>query len=204
MKNLLKVFPFIAILRGIRPEEAVNCGEILYDIGFRILEVPLNSPKPFSSISRLVEHFGTDALLGAGTVTTTEQVAEVASIGGQLIVSPHCDVDVIRATKDNGLLSIPGVATPTEALSAIRAGADALKLFPGEMLPPHVVKAIRAVLPEKTVLLPVGGIDASNYRPYLEAGADGFGLGSSLYHKGITREQLTENGLAFKKSWEER
>lgn len=203
LKKFLAKFPFIAITRGILPDEVPACGLVLIEAGFTILETPLNSPDAYTSIRLMKEHFGGQALVGAGTVTEPTQVAEVEKAGGTLIISPHCDVDVIRATKERGLISIPGIATPTEAMTALKAGADALKIFPGEMISPAAVKAMRAILPPQTLLLPVGGITSENWQPYFRAGAAGFGLGSSLYKAGYSLETLKENALRFANTWSE-
>lgn len=202
LQKYLEKFPFIGIMRGIRPKEAVAFSSVLVDKGFRIIETPLNSPDPFASIAFMAERYGKVTLIGAGTVTEIDQVRQVQKAGGSLIVSPNCDPDVIKATKQCGLISIPGVATPTEAITAIKAGADALKLFPTEILSPAAVKAIRAILPPETLLIPVGGINAANWQPYLQAGAHGFGLGSSLYKQEMSLEQLTENAELFQQAWQ--
>jgi len=200
----LQRFPFIAITRGLLPAEAVDCAQVLADEGFTIIENPLNSPEPYDSIERLADHFGEQVLIGAGTVTEVEQVKKVKQAGGRVIISPNCDLQVIGAAKEAGLLSIPGVATPTEAMAALKAGADGLKLFPAEMISPAVVKAMRAVLPADTLLLPVGSITADNWQPYFQAGANGFGLGSALYSRGISRQDLRANARAFSDSWNKR
>lgn len=179
--------PLIAILRGVRPDEAVPIGEALARAGIAIVEVPLNSPDPIESIRRLVQHFGTRLLIGAGTVVTPAQVEEVDAFGGRLIVMPHADVAVVRAAKHHGLLACPGFATPTEAFAALHAGADGIKLFPAEASSPAILKSLRAVLPAETLVLPVGGIDAANLRPWLGAGAAGFGIGSAIYKPGDWR-----------------
>ena len=163
--------PLLAILRGVRPEEVVAVGNALLGGGFRILEVPLNSPDPIASIAALSAAFGGHAVIGAGTVLSPRQVAEVAGAGGQLIVMPHSDVAVIEAAMEAGLACVPGVATPTEAFAALAAGATALKLFPAEGLPPAVLKAWSAVLPPGTRLFPVGGINTDNMAAYRAAGA---------------------------------
>ncbi len=194
-------FPFIAITRGLRTEEAISCGSVLQDAGFTIIENPLNSPDPYRSINMLAEKFGDHLLVGAGTVLTVEQVTQVKDAGGKVIISPNCDPAVIEATKKCGLLSIPGVATPTEALNAIKAGADALKLFPAEILPPAALKAMRAILPQATLLLAVGSIDENNWQAYRSAGAAGFGLGSSLYKPGMSQTSLKERADTFAESW---
>jgi 2-dehydro-3-deoxyphosphogalactonate aldolase len=180
--------PLVAILRGITPAEVVGIGEALDHAGIAIVEVPLNSPEPVESIRRLVQRFGTRMLIGAGTVMTPAEVAEIDAFGGRLIVTPHSDVAVIRAAKAHGLFACPGFATPTEAFAALQAGADGLKLFPAEASSPIVLKALRAVLPAGIPVLPVGGIDAANMAPWRAAGAAGFGIGSSIYRPGDTPE----------------
>lgn len=182
--DALDACPLIAILRGITPAEAPEVGDALIDAGFRIIEVPLNSPEPLRSIEMLAERMGDRAIVGAGTVLSPGAVRDVATAGGRLIVMPHSDAAVIRAAKQEDLVCTPGVATPTEAFAALAAGADALKLFPGEMLTPPVVKAIRAVLPKDVKLIPVGGMSAANIPAYRAAGAHGFGIGSTLYAPG--------------------
>ncbi len=173
----LEQLPLIAILRGLRPEEAVAIGHALADAGFGLIEVPLNSPHPFASIERLANALGNAVLVGAGTVLDPADVRRIADAGGGLVVSPHMDPQVIHAARAAGLASVPGIATPTEALAAIAAGADALKLFPAEMLTPSVLKALKAVLPADVPLLPVGGISPDNMAAYVAAGAAGFGAG---------------------------
>jgi 2-dehydro-3-deoxyphosphogalactonate aldolase len=201
LKNYFNNFPFIAITRGLRPEEAISCCSVLNDTGFTIIENPLNSPDPYRTINILANKFSDHVLVGAGTVLTVEQVARVRDAGGTLIISPNCDPAVIKATKEYGLLSIPGVSTPTEALSAIKAGADALKLFPAEILPPAALKAMKAILPPETMLIPVGSIDENNWQAYRTVGAAAFGLGSSLYKPGISLTSLKERARAFTDSW---
>ncbi|MFG1421980.1 2-dehydro-3-deoxy-6-phosphogalactonate aldolase [Roseixanthobacter liquoris] len=188
--------PLVAILRGLKPEEALDVGAALVDAGIAIIEVPLNSPDPLRSIALLAERFGTETLIGAGTVMSPADVADVAQAGGRLIVMPHSDGEVIRAAKAAGLVCTPGVATPTEAFAALRAGADALKLFPAEGLPPQILKAWRAVM-TGVVLLPVGGIDAGNMAAYHAAGADGFGLGSALYKPGKPVDAIARDAAAL-------
>jgi 2-dehydro-3-deoxyphosphogalactonate aldolase len=176
--------PLIAILRGITPEEADGIGAVLFEAGFRVIEVPLNSPEPLKSIEILAKRFGDRAVIGAGTVMSAAQVQDVKNAGGRLIVMPHSEVAVVRAAKAAGMFAAPGIATPTEAFGALAAGADALKLFPAEMIAPEVVKAMRAVLPNGVRLIPVGGIGAANIPLYRAAGATAFGIGSSLYSPG--------------------
>lgn len=175
--------PLVAILRGIWPDEAIPVGEALVAAGFSILEVPLNSPDPLVSIRRLAQRFP-EALVGAGTVMTPAQVTDIANVGGRLIVTPHAAVDVVRAAKALGLVAVPGCFTPTEAFALLAAGADGLKLFPAEAASPAVLRAMLAVLPRGTAMLPVGGIGAANIPDWRAAGAAGFGIGSSLFRPG--------------------
>ena len=193
--------PLIAILRGIKPQEAGPIGLALYAAGFRLIEVPLNSPDPFASIATIRRVLPQDALVGAGTVLDVGQVAELKAAGGELIFMPHCDTAVIRAAKTASLLCVPGVATPTEAFTALAAGADALKLFPGELVTAKVLKAIRVVLPEHTRLIPFGGITPETMGPYLAAGASAFGLGSALYRPGMSSDEITQRGNDFVNAW---
>lgn len=193
--------PLIAILRGVTPAEAVAIGRELFAAGFRVIEVPMNSPEPIESIRRLAGEFGGRARIGAGTVLTAEQVRDVAAAGGSLVVSPNADPDVIRATKAAGLWSAPGVATPTEGFAALAAGADALKLFPAEQLGPPVVKAWRAVFPRDVPLLPVGGVTVENMAAFVAAGASGFGLGSALYQPGMKAADVRTAADTFVAAW---
>lgn len=179
----LAACPLVAILRGLTPAEAPEIGAALVSAGFTLIEVPLNSPDPLASIRLMAQTFGDRALIGAGTVMSPADVDAVAEAGGRIIVMPHADLEVVRAAKARGLICTPGVATPTEAFAARAAGADALKLFPAEGIPPVIVKAWRAVLKD-IPLLPVGGIHAGNMAAYREAGANGFGIGSALYAPG--------------------
>jgi len=192
--------PLVAILRGITPEEAEPAAAALIDAGFRILEVPLNSPEPLRSIERIARAHP-QAMVGAGTVLRASEVQDVQSAGGQLIVAPNFSEAVVRASLDRGMACLPGVATPTEAFAALDAGATGLKLFPGEMVTPPVVKAIRAVLPKDALLLPVGGISTSNMAAYRAAGADGFGIGSALYTPGVTIDELARRARGFVDAW---
>ena len=191
----------IAILRGLRPDEAVEVGRVLYDSGFRIIEVPLNSPQPCQSIRELRASLPADCLVGAGTVLSAQDVADVKAAGGQLIVMPHSDVQVLRAAKDAGLYLAPGVATPNEAFAALAEGADVLKLFPAEMLGPPVVKAMLAVLPKGTALVPVGGVNPGNMGAFLEAGVAGFGLGSGLFKPGQAAVEIAERAAGYMQAW---
>ena len=193
--------PLVAILRGVTPEEVVGIGEALVEAGFAIVEVPLNSPRPLESIGRLASALGRDVLVGAGTVTTPAQVAAVKGAGGRVIVMPHADPAVIGAATSLGMACMPGIATPTEAFAALAAGADALKLFPAEMLAPPVLKAMLSVLPRGTRLLPVGGITPERMGAFRAAGAGGFGLGSALYRPGAGAEEVGRSARAFVAAW---
>jgi 2-dehydro-3-deoxyphosphogalactonate aldolase len=197
LNSYLDRFPLIAILRGVRPEEVEAIGEVLVDEGFAILEVPLNSPKPLQSIERLARRFP-DTLVGAGTVLSKQAVADVKAAGGQLVLMPHSDPDVVGESRAAGLLCIPGVATPTESFAALANGASALKLFPAEQIGPRVVKAWRAILPPTVRLLPVGSIAVESMAPYWAAGASGFGLGSALYQPGFSPDLVRERARAFR------
>lgn len=194
--------PLIAILRGITPPEAVDiCGAIL-DAGIERIEVPLNSPDPFASIQAMVDAFGDKALIGAGTVLSTDDVGRVAQVGGKLIVSPNCDQRVIMATKAAGLQSWPGVMTPTECFAALKAGADGLKIFPASLLGPEGVKAIRAVLPHGTQVYAVGGAGPDNFDQWIAASADGFGIGSAIYKPGDSAATVATKARAIVAAFE--
>ena len=201
IQPFLDRLPLIAILRGVTPEEVVAVAESLVDTGFAIIEVPLNSVHALESIEGLKAKYGDEILIGAGTVTTPAQVGDVAKVGGRLIVMPHGDADVVHAAKKAGLACFPGVATPTEAFAALANGADALKLFPAELLSPAVLKAMRAVLPQATKFLPVGGITPDSMAGYVAAGASGFGLGSSLYRRGDDPARVARNARDFVSAW---
>ena len=196
-RTLFKACPLVAIIRGVEPDEVEAIGDALVEAGIRIVEVPLNSPRPLDSIFRLSRHLAGRALVGAGTVLRVEQVAEVAAAGGGIIVSPNSDQDVIRATVRAGLVSSPGYFTPSEAFMALDAGAHALKLFPAEAAPPAVVKAHRAVLPPAIPLIVVGGVSPDKMAAYRAAGADGFGLGSGLYKPGMDASEVAARAAAF-------
>ena len=197
LDEALAALPLIAILRGLQPEEAVDVATAIHDAGFRIVEVPLNSPSPLSSIERIVARFEGRMLIGAGTVLEIGALADVAAAGGRLIVSPNFEGEVVRAAKRRGLISVPGVATPSEAFTALAAGADAIKLFPAEMITPAVLRSLRAVLPKEAKLIPVGGITPANIAAYLEAGADGFGIGSALFRPGKSIADIARAASAF-------
>ncbi len=189
--------PLIAILRGVTPADAADHGRALYEAGFRIMEVPLNSPQPFDSIAAIRQVLPADAVVGAGTVLHPDYVAQVKQAGGELIVMPHSDGDIVRAAKAQGLACAPGVATPNEAFLALKNGADVLKMFPAEQLGAHVVKAWRAVIAAQVPLVPVGGISPDNMGPFLTAGANGFGLGSALYKPGQSAATTASHAKAF-------
>ena len=189
--------PLIAILRGVKPEEVEAIGEALVDAGFTILEVPMNSPDPLDSIARLARRLEGRAVVGAGTVLRVEDVDAVGAAGGTLIIAPNANVRVIAAAADRGYVALPGIATPTEAFAALDAGAAALKLFPAEAASPAVLKAMRAILPRDTRVLPVGGIVPEIMAEWRKAGAAGFGLGSALYAPGMTAADVATRAAAF-------
>jgi 2-dehydro-3-deoxyphosphogalactonate aldolase len=189
--------PLVAILRGLEPERAAQVGEALVEAGFDIIEVPLNSPEPLVSIAALVEALGHRALIGAGTVLAEAEVDALTAIGAQLVVSPNCNPAVIRRSVEHGMVSLPGVLTPTEMFAAIEAGASGLKLFPADMAGPAVIKAVRAVLPPAVPILAVGGISAANMGDYLAAGAAGFGIGGALFMPGKPLDAIAADARAI-------
>ncbi|MGK6312258.1 2-dehydro-3-deoxy-6-phosphogalactonate aldolase [Neorhizobium sp. DT-125] len=196
-EEALKACNLVAILRGIKPEEAEAVGEVLVEAGWRIIEVPLNSPDPLKSIEKLVKRFGNHALIGAGTVLTPAQVADVAATGAKVIISPNANPAVIKVSRAAGMVSLPGVATPTEAFAAIEAGATGIKAFPAEAIPPIVIKAWKAVLPKEIPVLAVGGVTPENMTAYAQAGAAGFGIGSSLYKPGADLASIAGKARKF-------
>lgn len=200
LRPWLRDLPLIAILRGITPVDAEGAVDTLDAAGWRVIEVPLNSPDALETLKRMVTRAkdrGDKLLIGAGTVLNVAQVDAIAASGAKLMVSPNCVPDVIRAAKAKGLATAPGVATPTEAFAALDAGADALKMFPGELLPPTAVKAWRAVLPPETLLLPVGGVAPDNIAAYMKAGANGFGIGTSVYKPGMAITEMAARAKAL-------
>jgi 2-dehydro-3-deoxyphosphogalactonate aldolase len=194
----LRRCPLVAILRGVKPGEVVDIASALIEAGFCMIEVPLNSPEPFASIMNLSKRFGSEALVGAGTVIDSEQVAKVSDAGGKVIVMPHADERVVEAAKRHDMFVLPGFATATEGFRMIAAGADGIKLFPAEANPPKVLKALRAILPRNVPVLPVGGITPGNMREYWDAGANGFGLGSALYKPGDTAAKVAQAAAEFR------
>lgn len=200
-RHTLSEHGLIAILRGVHPEEVAAIGLALHRAGIRLIEVPLNSPDPLTSIRALRDALPDDTLVGAGTVLQPEACAQIAAAGGQMVVMPHGDPAVIRAAQALGLACAPGVATPTEAFAALAAGADALKMFPAETLGPLGLKAWRAVLTPPVAIVPVGGITPDSLGAYLAAGASGFGLGSALYRAGDTAEAAGRQADAFVRNW---
>ncbi len=193
----LTVMPVVAILRGVQPDEVEGIAGAIIAAGVTIIEVPLNSPDPFASIERMAKRFAGQAIVGAGTVLSVTDVERCAAAGAQLIVSPNMQPDVIKATIAAGMLSAPGCLTPTEAFAALDAGAHAVKLFPGELVTPAVVKAMRAVLPKSATVLVVGGVTVENAAAFRAAGADGFGVGGSIYRVGTTAAEAGANAAAF-------
>ena len=195
--------PLIAILRGVTPSEAADMCGALIDAGIDRIEVPLNSPNPFDSIKAMVDAHGDRALIGAGTVLSTDDVGRVAQAGGQLIVSPNCDQRVIVATKSAGMQSWPGVMTPTDCFEALKAGANGLKIFPASILGPDGVKAIRAILPTGTQVYAVGGAGPENFKQWIDASADGFGIGSAIYKPGDSVATVSDKARAIVAAYDE-
>lgn len=201
MIDVLDTLPLIAILRGLEPDEAVAVGEAIVGAGFVCIEVPLNSPRPLESIRRLRDALDGRAFVGAGTVLNVEAARSVADAGGQIIISPNTNPEVIRAAKAMGLMSVPGFFTPSEAFAALGAGADILKLFPAEVAGPQGLKAVRAVLPAETRVYAVGGVAPDGVTSWRNAGASGFGIGSAVFKPGKTPAEVGEAARAFVKAW---
>jgi len=197
LDEALDRMPLVTILRGVHPDEAVEMAERLAKAGITIVEVPLNSPEPYRSIEAIARAVGERALVGAGTVLAPDQVSRVKDAGGRLIVMPHSDPSVIRAAVQEDLPVVPGVMTPTEAFAALANGASALKLFPGELISPKIVKALMAVLPPDTKIIPTGGVDAGNLADYWEAGVSGVGVGGALYKPGKSPDQVEADAQAL-------
>ncbi len=196
-QHRLATMPVVAILRGVKPNEVEAIGEAIVAAGITLMEVPLNSPDPFTSIALMAKQFAGRAMIGAGTVLSVADVERCKHAGSQLIVSPTMRTDVIRATVNAGMLSAPGCLTPTECFAALEAGAHAIKLFPGELISPAVVKAMRAVLPTSTTVLVVGGVTPDSVAAFSAAGASGFGVGGSIYRAGITAAEVAHNANTF-------
>ena len=199
-KTAMARLPLVAILRGLQPLEALAVGQVLVDAGWDLIEVPLNSPQPLQSIATLRQAFP-QALVGAGTVLTPEDVRQVHSAGGELIVSPNFNPAVVAEAVRLGMVCLPGVMTASEAFAALAAGASGLKIFPAEMITPPVLKALRAVLPAETLVFPVGGISPLNMPAFRTAGANGFGIGSALFKPGMTPAQVAESAAGFEAAW---
>lgn len=199
-KTAMARLPLVAILRGLQPLEALAVGQVLVDAGWDLIEVPLNSPQPLQSIATLRKSFP-QALVGAGTVLTPEDVRQVHSAGGELIVSPNFNPAVVAEAVRLGMVCLPGVMTASEAFAALAAGASGLKIFPAEMITPMVLKALRAVLPAETLVLPVGSISPLNMPAFRAAGANGFGIGSALFKPGMTPAQVAESAAGFQAAW---
>lgn len=193
----------IAILRGVKPDEVVDICETIIEAGIDKIEVPLNSPNPFDSIGAIARAFGGQALIGAGTVLTVENVQRVKDVGGELIVSPDCNIDVIKKAKELDMQSWPGVMTPTECFAALRAGADGLKFFPGNLVGPAGLKAMKAVLPPEAATYAVGGAGPENFAEWADAGATGFGIGSAIYKAGLTVAEVRANADAIVAAYDE-
>ena len=193
----LSAVPVVAILRGVRPDEVVAIADAIVAAGVTLIEVPLNSPDPFTSVALLARRFAGHAIVGAGTVLAVADVARCQAAGAQLIVSPNLRTDVVAASVAAGMIAAPGCLTPTEVFAALDAGAHAIKLFPGELVSPAVVRAMRAVLPSAATLLVVGGVTTDNAPAFQAAGADGFGVGGALYRPGMTAAQEGQNATAF-------
>lgn len=197
LRDWLTRCPIVAILRGIRPEEAEPVCSALAEAGILIVEVPMNSPEPLKSVAAMSAKFGGHLLIGAGTLTQPAQVQQVAEAGGRLIVTPHAEIDVVRAAKAAGMFAAPGFFNPTEAFSLLAAGADAIKLFPAEVLGTAMLKAMLAVLPSAAIVIPVGGVDVSSIRGWMSSGALGVGAGSSIYKPGDTPEVVFAKATAL-------
>jgi 2-dehydro-3-deoxyphosphogalactonate aldolase len=193
--------PLVAILRGLRPDEATTLGQVLFDAGFRLLEVPLNRPGALDCIAALNAIAPADALVGGGTMLTVADVDNVHAAGGRLMVSPNTEPEVIRRAAELGMLTAPGIATPTDAFTALRCGAQVLKVFPAEVLGPAGVKALKSVLPPEVPLWPVGGITPESLAGWLKAGAGGFGIGSQLFQPGVDAPALAQRAQAFVAAW---
>ncbi|MCA1298451.1 2-dehydro-3-deoxy-6-phosphogalactonate aldolase [Stappia indica] len=195
--------PLIAILRGITPQEAADAASVLIEAGIDQIEVPLNSPDPLTSIGTMARLYSDQALIGAGTVLTPQEVRQVHQAGGRLVVSPNCNPEVIAATKAHGMQSFPGVLTPSECFTALEAGADGVKIFPASLLGLDGLKAIRAILPASTKVFMVGGAGPDNFADWIAAGADGFGIGTALYKPGMTTADIAARAKRLVEAYDE-
>lgn len=202
LKSALKKLPLVAIIRGVKPTEVLDIANALKQAGFSIIEVPLNSPNPFKSIQIMAEEMGDEVLIGAGTVTSIKHADQVQQAGGRLIVSPNINVEVIKHSKQLGLYSLPGFYTPSEAFTAIEAGADGLKMFPADTLGVKGLKAMSVVLPPQMPIFAVGGVNAGNMADYLAVGAAGFGLGAGIYKPGMSADQVFENAKTYVEAYQ--
>jgi 2-dehydro-3-deoxyphosphogalactonate aldolase len=202
-EDAAKACGIVAILRGVTPEEVAGIGEALHDAGIRVVEVPLNSPEPFRSIATLAARFQNRMVVGAGTVLDIDSVDQLKSAGGQISVSPDCNPQVIARAVENGMVPLPGVFTPTEAFTAVRAGARHLKLFPAEAASPKTVKAWKAVLPRDVSVYAVGGVTPANMKDWADAGCSGFGIGSNIYKPGMSAEDVAKAARAFVAAWKD-
>jgi 2-dehydro-3-deoxyphosphogalactonate aldolase len=201
LRNALQACPLIAVQCWIGPEDVESVADVLVDVGFRLIEVPLNSPAPYESIGRLARRFNDRVLIGARTVMSPHDVDQVRAAGGRLIVMPHADVEVVRAARSHGFACFPGVATPTEGFAALAAGADGLKIFPAEAISPGVLKAWRAVFAQQIPLLPTGGITPETMAAWVAAGASCFGVGGNLYAPGRSLQDIRNRANAFVSAW---
>jgi 2-dehydro-3-deoxyphosphogalactonate aldolase len=201
LEDALEACGIVAILRGVSPDEVVAVSQTLYDAGIRVVEVPLNSPEPFTSIEKLSKAFAGKMIVGAGTVLTAQDVNLLKAHGGQISVSPDCNPETISRAVELGMIPLPGVFTPTEAFSAIRAGAKHLKLFPAEVASPATIKAWKAVLPKHVKIYAVGGVTPENMGDWLAAGASGFGIGSSIYKQGLSMVKISESAHSLVSAW---
>lgn len=203
--NIEQHLPLIAIIRGVTPENCIQVAEVLIDEGFTMIEIPLNSPNALQSIEALVDKFGEDYLIGAGTVTSPEKALSVIKTGAKLVVTPNVNREVIRLAREAGCVTFPGVVTPTEAFDALEAGATGLKLFPVSSIGLDGFKALKDVLPKETLCMPVGGVSANkeSLKPFVELGANGFGLGSALYKADMEIDEVRKNARSFVRAYKE-
>ena len=200
-RSAFEELPLVAILRGISPAEAIGVAEVLVEVGFRLIEVPLNSPDPFTSIEALARRHGDAVVIGAGTVRKEEELDRLVDVGACLMVTPHADVRLIAAAKARGMATMPGVATPTEGFAALDAGADGLKVFPSGAVPPALFRQWRSVFPRHVALCPTGGVGPADMEGYVAVGASGFGLGTGLYRPGLEIAEVRLLAQAYVSAW---